>query len=148
MNNSPAHHLTPSPESIGAFIQRGVTGPVTMLNLMRFRDVADYNAAPGTDPGGAITGRSAYDEYLAATAPLFAQAGAEVILRAQAGTFLVGPLDEHWDAALVIRFPSVGAFVTMTNGPQYAQAAVHRSAALVDSRILPLVEGTYGHGPG
>lgn len=140
MTNQADHHLTPAPENLGAFVQRGLSGSVTMLNLMRFRDVADYPAASNTGGQEGVTGTSAYGRYIDATTELIAKAGGEVILSGEGGNFLIGPLDEKWDAVLIVRFPDVAAFVAFTSTPEYENAAVHRSASLEDSRILPIEE--------
>lgn len=51
---------------------------------------------------------------------------------------LVGPADEHWGLALLVRYPDVDAFLTMTTDPGYLATVGHRTAALEDSRLLPL----------
>lgn len=140
MTNQADHHLTPAPENLGAFVQRGVAGSVTMLNLMRFRDVAHYPAASNAEGQDSVTGRCAYGRYIDASTELIANAGGEVVLSGEGGNFLIGPLDEKWDAVLILRFPDVPAFVAFTGTQEYQNAAAHRSAALEDSRILPIEE--------
>lgn len=43
-------HLEPTQEAGRAFFQRGIAGPVVMLNLLRFRTLADYAANPELAP--------------------------------------------------------------------------------------------------
>ena len=38
--------LDPTDQSVGHLLQRGISGPITMLNLLRFRDWADYSDFP------------------------------------------------------------------------------------------------------
>ena len=40
-------YLEVSPEAGAAFFSRNITGPVVMLNLLRFCKVADYSDFPG-----------------------------------------------------------------------------------------------------
>jgi hypothetical protein len=47
-----------------AFFMRGVSGPVTMLNLLRFRAPADYSATPHLAPLEPIDGATAYQRYM------------------------------------------------------------------------------------
>ncbi len=58
------------------------------------------------------------------------------------GAFLIGPSDERWDAALLVRQSSVGAFMAFASDPEYMAGIGHRIAALEDSRLLPLIEGS------
>lgn len=134
-------YLTPAQDNLGLFMQRGIAGPMTMLNLVRFREHADYAHAPEAAPDQTISGRSAFREYIEAIRQPLAQVGGEVAMTGQAGNFLIGPLDEQWDGLVIIRFPGVAAFVSFTSSADYAKASVHRTAAVEDSRLLPLEEG-------
>ena len=48
-------YLEPTPASGAALMRRGLTGPVVMLNLLKFRQTADYSAAPDLTPDSPIT---------------------------------------------------------------------------------------------
>ena len=39
-------YLEPTQESGRAFFMRGIAGKVVMLNLLRFRTIADYSSVP------------------------------------------------------------------------------------------------------
>ncbi len=135
-------HITPTPEGIQRLTARRITGPVSMLNLLRFRDTADYTDFPDLAPDVPISGRDAYDRYAAHTAPLLAEVGGEVVFLGEGGPWLIGPADERWDLVMIVRYPDVDAFVAMTSDPAYLAGAGHRTAALEDSRLLPIVTGT------
>jgi hypothetical protein len=62
-------YLEVTQESGRAFFSRGVSGPVVMLNLLRYRAVADYSATPGLAPPTPITGEAAYRLYITHTLP-------------------------------------------------------------------------------
>ena len=53
-----AVNLDPSDESARALFRRGIEGPVTMLNLLRFREWADYSGFPELAPPQPISGAS------------------------------------------------------------------------------------------
>ena len=57
-------YLEPTAEAGRAFFTRGLTGAVVMLNLLRFRAVADYSATPDLAPSSPITGEEAYRRYI------------------------------------------------------------------------------------
>jgi hypothetical protein len=55
--------LDPTDKSVGQLLQRGISGPITMLNLLRFRDWADHTDSPEAAPPNLISGKDAYDRY-------------------------------------------------------------------------------------
>lgn len=111
-----------------------------MLNLLRFREQADYTAFPDLDPGRAISGKEAYQLYIDHTLPFLREVGAEVIFSGQGGHLLIGPEAEQWDTVLLVRHQSKEAFLGFANNKGYLAGAGHRTAALADSRLLPIQE--------
>ena len=81
-------HLEPTREAGRAFVMRQLPGPVDMLNLLRFRDHADYSASPELAPEAPISGREAYDRYTAHTLPLLTAAGGQVLYAGDGGPWL------------------------------------------------------------
>ena len=51
-------------ESAVQLFSRNFTGAVVMLNLLRFREVADYSTCPELAPGQSISGREAFQRYI------------------------------------------------------------------------------------
>jgi hypothetical protein len=137
-----ATYLDPTPEAGKALVMRRISGSVVMLNLLRFRAWADYSASPELAPHEPITGAAAYQRYMEHTLPFLKQSGGEVLFLGQGGDFLIGPPDERWDAALLVRQRSVSDFIAFASNPEYLAGIGHRTAALEDSRLLPLVEAS------
>jgi hypothetical protein len=133
-------HLEPSHEAGRCLVQRNIAGELVMLNLLRFRDVADYSASPELAPAQPISGAEAYERYIAHTLPLLRTSGGDLMFVGDGGRFLIGPDDERWDRALLVRQKSVGAFMAFAVAEAYLAGIGHRTAALSDSRLLPLVE--------
>ena len=50
-------HIEPSEAGARALRERAADGPVLMLNLLRFRPVADYARSPGLAPTVEVTWR-------------------------------------------------------------------------------------------
>ena len=134
-------YLDPTQESGREFFNRGITGPVVMLNLLRFRATADYSATPELAPQTPISGEAAYRLYMQHTLPHLEQSGGEVLFFGKGGPFLIGPAEERWDAAMLVRQASPNAFLAFASNPEYLAGIGHRLAALEDSRLLPLIEG-------
>ncbi len=134
-------YLQPTQESGRALVHRNISGTVVILNLLRFRKVADYSATPNLAPKNPISGAAAYRLYAEHTAPHLEKSGGEMVFLGQGGTFLIGPSDERWDAVMLIRQRSVSAFMAFGADEAYLAGIGHRTAALEDSRLLPVVEG-------
>ncbi|HVN42186.1 MAG TPA: hypothetical protein VMT50_05330 [Steroidobacteraceae bacterium] len=133
-------YLEPTQEAGRAFFTRGLTGRVVMLNLLRFRATADYSAAPLLAPPSPISGEAAYRHYMEHTRPYLERSGGEVLFFGRGGAFLIGPENERWDAALLVRQASPAAFLAFASDAEYLTGIGHRIAALEDSRLLPLLE--------
>ena len=121
-----------------AFVQRDPGGCVVMLNLLRFRMVADYTDHPELKPVSPISGAQAFDRYIAHTLPYLRESGGCVEFLGAGGPFLIGPEDEHWDMAMLVRQSSVAAFLAFASHAGYLAGLGHRTAAIEDSRLLPL----------
>lgn|SRR6185295_11852132 len=133
-------YLEPTQESGRAFFMRGMTGTVVMLNLLRFRETADYSQTPQLAPAQPITGEAAYRLYMDRTIPHLEKSGGKLLFFGRGGRFLIGPGDERWDAAMLVQQSSPAAFMAFASNTEYLAGIGHRTAALEDSRLLPLQE--------
>ena len=109
--------------------------PIYMVNLLRYKDQADY-----ADPGNAHprSGREAYAEgYVPAFRKIAAEHGVEVFYLGNALTALVGPDGEQWDDVGIVKYPSFAAFRRIVESAEYKTSAEpHRLAALADWRLI------------
>jgi hypothetical protein len=133
-------YLDVTQEQGRAFFARGIAGSVVMLNLLRFRPIANYSAAPALMPGAPISGEEAYGLYMDHTRPYLTASGGEILFYGRGGDFLIGPANERWDAAMLVRQSSMASFLTFASNQGYLAGMAHRTAALEDSRLLPLVD--------
>ena len=134
-------YLEPTPASGRAFFMRGMTGSVVMLNLLRYRATADYSASPQLAPAGPITGEAAYRLYMDHTLPHLEKSGGKLLFFGRGGAFLIGPDHERWDAVMLVQQSSPAAFMAFASNAEYLAGMGHRTAALEDSRLLPIQEG-------
>ena len=123
-----------------ALFSRKISGEVIMLNLLRFHKVADYTKNPELAPSEPVSGREAYQKYIDHTLPFLKESGGSIAFIGEGGKYLIGPQDEQWDMAILIRQKSVSDFVAFASNQEYLAGIGHRTAALEDSRLLPLVE--------
>ena len=114
-------------------------GPVQMVNLLRYRETATYDADADHAP---CSGQEAYfQRYI----PAFAKVAAEV---APGETFsvswvgavlatLVPPTGENWHAIAIVEYPSFEVLRRIIDSPEYkSEADPHRRAALEDWRFI------------
>ncbi|MEO6203878.1 MAG: hypothetical protein ABIO67_00610, partial [Mycobacteriales bacterium] len=80
-------------------------GPLLMLNLMKYRPVADYEDGRVST----LTGRQADDAY--APLAVLAELGAKVVLFGEVIEQVRG--DEGWDRVAIVRYPSAASFFAM-----------------------------------
>ncbi|WP_420573556.1 DUF1330 domain-containing protein [Kordia sp.] len=115
-------------------------GKVVMLNLLKFRKIADYSNIEALKPESDITGEEAYQLYIENTLPELKKAGGRIIYFGKSNSFLIGPESEKWDAVLVVEQSSVMKFMEFAQNKDYLKTVGHRTAALEDSRLLPSTE--------
>ncbi len=139
----PDFYLEPTNESARALFGRGLKGPIAMLNLIRLRETADYSASPDLAPPAPISGAEAFDRYIGHTMPYLKASGGEVLLLGHGGPFFIGPPDERWDIAMVVRQSSLDAFIAFASNAEYLAGIGHRTAAAEDTRLLPLQESAW-----
>ncbi len=138
--------IDPTRESFQALSRDTPKGvPVVMLNLLRFREDAAYPEGSGH---AACTGAEAYRRYGEHVAGAVAAAGAEVSFQGRPVAYPVAPSGEHWDEVLVVRYPTIEAFFEMVMAPEYQRHAVHRTAALVEARLICMVDEAWFGAPG
>jgi len=133
-------YLMPTQEAGRDFILQKITGNIVMLNLLRFRAVADYSASPELAPDQPVSGEEAYRKYIEHTLPFLEKSGGEIFFMGKAGKFLIGPTSEIWDVVMLIRQKNVESFMAFESNREYMAGIGHRTAAVEDSRLLPIVE--------
>ena len=133
-------YFEPTQESGRALVRRGISGEVVMLNLLRFHEVAHYSASPELAPEAPIRGAEAYDRYIAHTLPYLRNSGGDLLFMGEGGPWLIGPQGERWDRMLLVRQKSVESFMAFAADEGYLGGVGHRTAALADARLLPLIE--------
>ena len=136
-------YIDPSRETFEAFKALPRDTPIHMLNLLLYREEADY--PPGHEHAGkGWSGRRAYEEYGRTSGPIFARVGGSIVWRGTFETMVTGPADRVWHDGFVAQYPNAGAFFEMIKDPDYQRAVVNRTAALVDSRLVRFAPGEGG----
>jgi uncharacterized protein (DUF1330 family) len=111
-----------SPEQLDQYLQEDPGGPVSMLNLLRFR------------PDG---GRERYFEYVDAIRDIGERVGLKLRFVGMGGTPLAAEPGQEWDAVAIVEYPSRQAFADMVRSPEYQASAHLRTEALVEATLQP-----------
>lgn len=138
---TPDRYLEPTEKAGRDFFMRRLEGNVYMLNLLRLRKVADYAATPQLAPVEPITGAAAFDLYIQHTLPFLRESGGDLVFLAHGGSWLIGPEVERWDLVMLVRQQSTQSFLDFARHEPYLSGIGHRTAALADSRLLPISAG-------
>jgi hypothetical protein len=137
-------YLEPTQDAGRAFVMRRMEGQVVMLNLLRFRETADYSLSPELAPDIPISGAAAFYRYIEHALPYLRESGGDLMFLGEGGSFLIGPAQERWDMAMLVQQRSVESFLAFATHEAYLAGKGHRTAALEDSRLLPLSEINIG----
>lgn len=111
------------------------SGPIFMVNMVRYRDQAAY------EPGTHLPPCSGREAYFQRYAPAFNQVaegeGHSVFWVGNVRGVLVGGDGEQWDDIVIVRYQSFISLRRILESQAYeANAAPHRRAALADWKFI------------
>lgn len=133
--NQPDAHVDPTRAQFEAFKAADRDVPIDMLNLVRLRDRAAYPAGHAL-ADAALSGAQAFARYGAESADILARIGGRVVWRGAPQTMVIGPAEDRWDHAFIVRYPTAHAFLAMVKDDGYASAVIHRQAAVASARLI------------
>jgi len=114
-------------------------GPFVMVNLLKFKERADYGEGSTDEP----TGREAYERYGAEVTKLVEAGGGRLAFSGHVSGILLGEVEELWDAVALVEYPSHAAFQEMMRSPEWAAIEHHRNAGLAGQlNIRATAQGT------
>ena len=120
------NHLHPSPEQAKAFFGADEDGPMCMVNLLKFREKAEY--ADGSEPE--LSGRDAFLRYGAGVQACIAAVGGRARFSGFVTDLMLGEVEELWDMVAIAEYPSRAAMMQMVQSPEYQAITKHRDAGL------------------
>lgn len=140
-----SNYIDPSPANFQAFKDLPRDEPIHMLNLLEYREQAEYPQGH-EHAGKGWSGRRAYEEYGKTSGPIFRRVGGTMVWRGAFQTMVTGPDAKRWHDGFIAHYPNAGAFFEMIKDPEYQQTVANRTAALVDSRLMRFEPGEAGEG--
>jgi uncharacterized protein (DUF1330 family) len=129
--------IDPTAAQVRALRDHGPEGPIVMVNLLKFRAQAQYDA-PHNEP--ARTGEEAYALYKHAFSVAVKETSeAEITFYGAVNQVFIGTAggnDTDWDKVMIVRYPSRQHFLAMMRDERYREALVHRYAGLERTVLL------------
>ncbi len=130
--------VIPTPEQVEGFLTPGAEGPIFMVNLLKFKALAEYEDGRQTE----LTGREAYHIYALGVAEVIEQVGGRLCFGADVERLMLGEVEELWDQVAIAMYPSRTAMFEMIQLPEYAEISVHRSAGLAGQLNIETVDAS------
>ena len=120
------NRVLPNQEQMQGFMEPGPDGPIYMVNLLKYKDVAEYEDGRET----ALTGREAYQVYAVAVADLLVEFGGGMIFGGEVSRLMLGEVEGLWDEVAIAMYPSRKAMLEMMMSPTMQEIGQHRAAGL------------------
>ena len=130
--------VTPNEEQMKGFMEPGYDAPIYMLNLLKFKELAEYSDGRQT----ILTGAEAYGIYAAEVVSHLAKVGGAPVFAAQVERLMLGEVEELWDTVGIAMYPSRKAMMEMMMSPDYQASAVHREAGLAGQLNIEMADPT------
>ncbi len=104
----------------------GPEGPIYMLNLIKFKEKAEYEDGRKTN----LSGRDAYRIYGETALKLLPKYNAEMIFISEVTDIMIGVVEELWDEVSIVKYPSRSSLIEMATSTEWGEANIHRAAGI------------------
>ncbi len=112
--------VMPSEAQINGFLENSEIGPISMVNLLKYKDKAKYEDGRDTN----LTGEEAYGLYAAEVINYVEKYGGEFIFAGKVSRLMLGEVEDLWDAVAIAKYPNRKAMLDMTMDPGYQKIHV------------------------
>ncbi len=118
--------LRPNAKQMAGFLLGDTKTTIHMVNLLKFKDKAEYKDRRQTD----LTGKEAYQIYGKEVQEHLRKVGAKMIFSGEVSRLMLGEVEELWDMIAIAEYPSRKAMRSMIMDKEYQKSEEHRSAGL------------------
>ena len=120
------NRVKPNDEQMEGFLDGDIDSPIEMVNLLKFKDKAEYEDGRATE----MTGEEAYAIYAMEVQEHLKKVGGKSIFFGTVERLMLGEVEELWDWVAIAKYPSRKAMLKMMSDPDYQESEKHRSAGL------------------
>ena len=118
--------LVPNDEQMKGFMEGDIDTPIYMVNLLKFKDKAEYEDGRETN----LTGEEAYSIYGLEVLEHLKKVDAKLIFSGKVERMMLGEVGELWDVIAIAKYPSRKAMMEMIMDADYQESEKHRAAGL------------------
>ena len=119
--------VIPNEEQLAGFLEGDIETPIKMVNLLTFKDKAEY--ADGRE--SKLTGAEAYALYGHEQQQHLREVGAEILLAGQLEELMIGEIEsDQWDLFAIVKYPNKSALLSFFSNPEWVKSNEHRVAGL------------------
>ena len=118
--------VMPNDQQMAGFLEEGKDKPIYMVNLLKFKDKAEYPDKRETD----LTGEEAYAIYGQEVRKHLEKVGGQPIFSGKVSRLMLGEVEDLWDVVAIATYPNRKAMLDMLSDPEYIKSAQHRVAGL------------------
>ena len=126
----------PTKEQMEGFLEGDSKAPIAMINLLKFKEKAEYEDGRDTD----LTGEQAYAIYSVEVVGHLKKVGGKVSFGGSINRLMLGEVEELWDATFIAKYPSKKAMLKMITDPDYLESNKHRVAGLAGQLNIEVKE--------
>lgn len=131
--------VLPNQEQMQGFAEPSAKAPIYMLNLLKYKENAEYSDGRHTR----LSGAEAYRLYGDAVSELIVNFGGQVTFTANVERMALGEVEELWDEVAIAMYPSRQAMAQMMMSEEMQDIGEHRKAGLAGQLNIELNEA-YG----
>ena len=118
--------VIPNEEQMAGFLEGDTQTPIKMVNLLKFKDKAEYKDGRQTS----LSGKEAYQIYADEVQGHLEKVGGQSIFFGEVERLMLGEVEELWDWVAIAEYPSRKAMLEMVMDSEYQKSEEHRSAGL------------------
>ena len=118
--------VIPSEEQMKGFVEGDIDSPISMVNLLKYKEKAEYEDGRVSK----LSGKEAYQIYALEVTKLVEKTGGKVLFGGEVSRLMLGEVEELWDSIAIAYYPSRKKMLEMMMSPEYAEILIHRTAGL------------------
>lgn len=120
----------PTAEQWSRLFSRPSDKPVTLINLFKVRDVAQYS-----DGEAGVSGNDAFSRYSSVSIPTMERVGGKFLFVGPYQGAFLGE-EEDWDLVAIGSYPNMESLIALYSDERYRSVCHHRTAACKRQKVF------------
>ena len=118
--------VMPNEKQMEEFLEEGHDEPIFMVNLLKFKDRAEYPDKRKSN----LSGKEAFAINSKEVVGHLEKVGGKPIFGSEVTRLMLGEVEDLWDQVAIAMYPNRKAMLKMISNPDYIKSAQHRVAGL------------------